>query len=112
MAKASPARSGDALAGIAAQDDAERVLAQMALADVPLKTFLSEALIPYEEDEVTRLIVDGTTRPLSRPSRISQWGFPQLAAVGHGGRSGARRTRPRPHARDGGAASRSCAIRI
>ena len=59
MAKASPARSGDALAGIAAQDDAERVLAQMALADVPLKTFLSEALIPYEEDEVTRLIVDG-----------------------------------------------------
>src|SRR5216684_2604680 len=59
MAKASPARSGDALAGIAAKDDEERVLAQMALADVPLKTFLSEVLIPYEEDEVTRLIVDG-----------------------------------------------------
>src|SRR6266446_1931671 len=59
MAKASPARSGDTLAGIAAKDDAERVLAQMALADVPLKTFLSEALIPYEEDEVTRLIIDG-----------------------------------------------------
>ncbi len=58
MAKASPARSGDALAGIAAKDDAERVLAQMVLADVPLKTFLSEALIPYEDDEVTRLIVD------------------------------------------------------
>jgi ethanolamine ammonia-lyase large subunit len=53
MAKASPARSGDTLAGIAAQDDAERVLAQMALAELPLKTFLSEALIPYEEDEVT-----------------------------------------------------------
>src|SRR6266853_1912272 len=59
MAKASPARSGDAMAGIAAKDDAERVLAQMALAEVPLKTFLSEALIPYEEDEVTRLIIDG-----------------------------------------------------
>jgi ethanolamine ammonia-lyase large subunit len=59
MAKASPARSGDTLAGIAAKHDEERVLAQMALADVPLKTFLSEALIPYEEDEVTRLIIDG-----------------------------------------------------
>jgi len=59
MAKASPKRSGDTLAGIAAKDDEERVLAQMALAEVPLKAFLSEALIPYEEDEVTRLIVDG-----------------------------------------------------
>jgi ethanolamine ammonia-lyase large subunit len=58
MAKASPKRSGDALAGIAAQDDVERVVAQMTLADVPLKTFLAEALVPYEEDEVTRLIVD------------------------------------------------------
>ncbi len=54
MAKASPKRSGDTLAGIAAKDDEERVLAQMALAEVPLKAFLSEALIPYEEDEVTR----------------------------------------------------------
>ncbi len=59
MAKASPKRSGDTLAGIAAKDDEERVLAQMALSEVPLKAFLSEALIPYEEDEVTRLIVDG-----------------------------------------------------
>src|SRR5215510_7314641 len=59
MAKASPERSGDRLAGIAARDDEERVAAQMALAELPLKTFLSEALIPYEQDEVTRLIVDG-----------------------------------------------------
>src|SRR5258708_6303848 len=59
MAKASPKRSGDTLAGIAAKDEDERVLAQMALSEVPLKAFLSEALIPYEEDEVTRLIVDG-----------------------------------------------------
>jgi ethanolamine ammonia-lyase large subunit len=59
MAKASPSRSGDTLAGIAAKDDEERVLAQMALAEVPLRTFLSEALIPYEQDEVTRLIIDG-----------------------------------------------------
>lgn len=58
MAKASPARSGDYLAGVAAADDEERVAAQMTLAEVPLKTFLNEALIPYESDEVTRLIID------------------------------------------------------
>lgn len=58
LAKASPARSGDALAGIAAADGAERVAAQMALAATPLKTFLNEATIPYEQDEVTRLILD------------------------------------------------------
>ncbi len=59
MAKASPARSGDYLAGVAAADDEERVAAQMTLAEVPLKSFLNEALIPYETDEVTRLIIDG-----------------------------------------------------
>ena len=58
LAKASPARSGDELAGIAAGSGEERVAAQMALADLPLKTFLSEVVIPYEQDEVTRLIVD------------------------------------------------------
>jgi ethanolamine ammonia-lyase large subunit len=58
LAKASPARSGDALAGIAAENDQQRVAAQMALADVPLARFLTEPLIPYETDEVTRLIVD------------------------------------------------------
>jgi ethanolamine ammonia-lyase large subunit len=58
MAKATPARSGDYLAGIAAGDDEERVAAQMALADVPLKEFLVDHLIPYEIDEVTRLIID------------------------------------------------------
>src|SRR2546421_7786832 len=58
LAKASPARSGDELAGIAAASDEERARAQIALADVPLKTFLAEPLIPYEEDEVTRLICD------------------------------------------------------
>ncbi|MNF58809.1 Ethanolamine ammonia-lyase heavy chain [compost metagenome] len=58
MAKATPARSGDYLAGVAASSAAERVAAQMALAEVPLKHFLVEALIPYEEDEVTRLIID------------------------------------------------------
>jgi len=58
MAKATPARSGDRLAGLIAHTAEERVVAQMALANLPLKTFLSEALIPYEQDEVTRLIFD------------------------------------------------------
>jgi ethanolamine ammonia-lyase large subunit len=58
LAKASPFRSGDALAGVAAADYKERVAAQLALADVPLKNFLHEAVIPYEKDEVTRLIID------------------------------------------------------
>ncbi|THC45291.1 ethanolamine ammonia-lyase subunit EutB [Massilia sp. Mn16-1_5] len=58
LAKASPARSGDYLAGVAAGSSEERVAAQMALADLPLTTFLNEAVVPYELDEVTRLIVD------------------------------------------------------
>ena len=58
MAKASPPRSGDRLAGIAAQSAAERVAAQMALANLPLATFLDEVVVPYENDEVTRLIID------------------------------------------------------
>jgi ethanolamine ammonia-lyase large subunit len=58
LAKASPLRSGDALAGIAAASAAERVAAQMTLADLSLSGFLNEAVIPYEEDEITRLIVD------------------------------------------------------
>jgi ethanolamine ammonia-lyase large subunit len=58
LGKASPARSGDALAGVGAASAQERVAAQAALADVPLARFLTEAVVPYEEDEVTRLIVD------------------------------------------------------
>lgn len=58
MARATPLRSGDVLAGVAAVTYEERVAAQMALADVPLRTFLNEALVPYEQDEVTRLILD------------------------------------------------------
>ena len=57
LAKASPARAGDNLAGIAAQSAQERVAAQMALAEVPLKTFLTEHVVPYEQDDVTRLII-------------------------------------------------------
>jgi ethanolamine ammonia-lyase large subunit len=58
LAKASPFRSGDALAGLATQSYEERVAAQMTLAEVPLRNFLNEALVPYETDEVTRLIMD------------------------------------------------------
>src|SRR5579883_2399313 len=58
LAKATPLRSGDQLAGIAAASGEERVAAQYALADLPLATFLSETVVPYEDDEVTRLIVD------------------------------------------------------
>ena len=58
LAKASPARSGDYLAGVAAASEGERMAARMALADVPLSVFLNEALVPYEDDEVTRLILD------------------------------------------------------
>ena len=59
LAKASPARSGDHLAGLAAHSAEERVAAQMALAAVPLRTVLNNPVVPYESDEVTRLIVDG-----------------------------------------------------
>lgn len=58
LAKASPFRSGDVLAGIAAASYEERVAAQITLAGVPLKNFLNEAIIPYEDDEITRLIMD------------------------------------------------------
>jgi ethanolamine ammonia-lyase large subunit len=58
MGKATPPRSGDVLAGVAARSAEENVAAKMALADVPLKRFLTEALVPYESCDVTRLIID------------------------------------------------------
>jgi ethanolamine ammonia-lyase large subunit len=58
LAKASPERSGDVLAGISAQNAEERMAAKITLSDVPLNFFLKECLIPYEEDEITRLIID------------------------------------------------------
>ncbi|QNG19690.1 ethanolamine ammonia-lyase subunit EutB [Rhodococcus triatomae] len=62
MAKATPHRSGDELAGCAAHSDAERAAAQWALAEVPLDRFLHELVVPYEDDEVTRLIIDSHDR--------------------------------------------------
>ena len=72
LAKASPERSGDHLAGIAADSREERIAAQLALAEVPLAKFLEELIIPYEEDEVTRLIIDGHDREaFKRVSRLT-----------------------------------------
>jgi ethanolamine ammonia-lyase large subunit len=67
LAKATPSRSGDSLAGIAAESAEQRIAARMALADVPLRQFVQEAVIPYEDDEVTRLIVDTHDRSAFAP---------------------------------------------
>jgi ethanolamine ammonia-lyase large subunit len=69
LAKASPLRSGDVLAGVAAATEEERVLAQMELAGVPLARFLEEHVVPYEDDEVTRLIIDTHDRDAFAPVR-------------------------------------------
>ena len=58
LAKATPPRSGDRLAGLAAETAEQMIAARMALADVPLKQFLEETVVPYEDDDVTRLIID------------------------------------------------------
>src|SRR5262249_12200545 len=69
LAKARPARRGDEVGGVPAASAEERVRAQMALADIPLKRFLAEPIVPYETDEVTRLICDshdsGAFAPIS-----------------------------------------------
>jgi len=76
LAKATPARSGDELAGCAASSDAERAAAQWALADVPLTRFLDEPLVPYETDEVTRLIIDRHDRAAFAPvAQLTVGGF-------------------------------------
>jgi ethanolamine ammonia-lyase large subunit len=76
MAKATPLRSGDMLAGIAAASAQERVAAQMCLADLPLGTFLEEALVPYEDDSVTRLILDTHDRAAFAPiAHLTVGGF-------------------------------------
>ncbi len=67
LAKATPPRSGDRLAGIAADSAQQMIAARIALADVPLKQFLQETVIPYEDDEVTRLIVDTHDRAAFAP---------------------------------------------
>ncbi len=82
LAKATPPRSGDRLAGIAADSAEEMIAARMALADVPLKQFLNEAVIPYEDDEVTRLIIDSHATPGLRADLLAdRRRFPRLAVV-------------------------------
>jgi len=84
MAKASPLRSGDALAGVAAHNATERVAAQMALADTPLSQFLSEAVVPYESDEVTRLIIDSHDRGAFAPvAHMTVGGFREWLLSDH-----------------------------
>jgi ethanolamine ammonia-lyase large subunit len=76
MAQATPARSGDQLAGIAAPSDEARVAAQYALADLPLRKFLEDFVVPYEADEVTRLIIDGHNRAAFAPiAHLTVGGF-------------------------------------
>ena len=81
MARASPDRSGDHLAGIAATSDEQRVAAQMALAELPLKRFLEETVVPYEQDEVTRLIIDDHEKDAFSPiSGLTVGGFRSATA--------------------------------
>ena len=76
LAKATPPRSGDRLAGIAAESAEEMIAARMALADLPLKQFLNEAVVPYEDDEVTRLIIDSHDAPsFAAVSSLTVGGF-------------------------------------
>ena len=75
LAKATPLRSGDMLAGVAATSAQERVAAQMALAELPLTVFLNDALVPYDSDEVTRLIIDTHDRAAFAASPICAWGI-------------------------------------
>lgn len=75
LAKATPPRSGDRLAGVAADSAEQMIAARMALANVPLKQFLTETVVPYEDDEVTRLIVDSHDAP----------GFAAISALTVGG---------------------------
>lgn len=96
LAKASPARSGDVLAGLAAASEEERIAARLALADLPLRAFLDEAVVPYEQDEVTRLILDSHSAEAFAPvahltvGQFREWlltepaGSAALAAIGPG----------------------------
>ena len=86
LAKATPPRSGDRLAGVAADSAEQMIAARMALADVPLKQFLQRsASFPYEDDEVTRLIVDShDARGLCADRLADGRRVPRLAAVRRG----------------------------
>src|ERR1043165_7942546 len=76
LAKATPLRSGDQLAGLAAETAEERIAAQYAVADLPLATFLGQHVVPYESDEVTRLIIDSHDKNAFAPiAHLTVGGF-------------------------------------
>ena len=103
LAKASPLRSGDCLAGLAAESGEERVAAQYALADLPLRTFLAEQVIPYETDEVTRLIVDSHDQAAFAPiAHLTVGGLRDWLLSDVPTAEALARARGRHHARDGG----------
>ncbi len=84
MAKASPLRSGDQLAGLAAESGEERVAAQFALADLPLTAFLEQSVVPYEHDAVTRLIIDTHDRAAFAPiAHLTVGGFRDWLLADH-----------------------------
>ena len=103
LARATPDRAGDRLAGLAAQSNAERVAARAALADLPLKTFLAEAIVPYETDEVTRLVLDTHDAAAFAPVVLPHGRrLPRLASLGRGDDGRACGPRAGPDTRDGG----------
>jgi ethanolamine ammonia-lyase large subunit len=82
LAKASPLRSGDQLAGLSADTDEERIAARHVLADLPLATFLHQHVVPYEACEVTRLIVDKhDQKAVCAGSASDGWRVSRLALV-------------------------------
>ncbi len=103
LAKASPARSGDVLAGIAADSAVERLAAQLALADLPLKAFLKVDLVPYEQDEVTRLILDSHDQRAFAPiAHLTVGEFREWLLDDRTSGSRSDGARERPHPGDGG----------
>src|ERR1700712_2285416 len=96
LGKATPPRSGDRLAGVAADTAEEMIAARMALADVPLKQFLEETVVPYEDDDVTRLIIDSHDAPAFAVissltvGAFRDWLRLDAGATGAGGQEGAR----------------------
>lgn len=103
LACASPARSGDELAGLAAQSAQQRVAAREVLADLPLRHFLQEAVVPYEADEISRLILDSHDASAFAPvGHLTVGGLSRLAVVRRRRHGDPASALTRPHARDGG----------
>ncbi len=95
LAKATPLRSGDQLAGVAASSLEEMMAARIALADVPLSDFLQDGFVPYDEDEVTRLILDSHDRAaFAAVSSLTVGAFRDWLCSGHATPEALRRLAP------------------